>query len=247
MTDPQASRSALPSGKQLQVLKDPDAANQARTFFHVCRRERRVRPRRPPRVRLSTAAGSGALAASSAKGEWSSISTFTTHRKQSSSSIFKSTLGASSLASTSTCKQTISPGVFQCRRKGSQLEHRCSSGKFAYKTPESYAFLDVALFRCKEIPRPCRVSHHLGRPPLRRGPHQRQHLLLQDWVAQRSERGDGPRSCVGTSCQCVCHHERTLKQFSDTFHTHAQNKINSLKNSQPQIPAQEARALLLSF
>ena len=29
--------------------------------------------------------------------------------------------------------------------------------------------------------------------------------------------------------QCVCYFEGTLKQFHDTFHTHAENKINALK------------------
>ena len=40
---------------------------------------------------------------------------------------------------------------------------------------------------------------------------------------------------------CVCHYERTLKLFND-FHTHAKNKINSLKISQPRIPSKEACA-----
>ena len=42
--------------------------------------------------------------------------------------------------------------------------------------------------------------------------------------------------------QCVCYNEGTLQQLSDTFHTHAKNKINSLRNSQPQIPSKEACA-----
>ena len=43
-------------------------------------------------------------------------------------------------------------------------------------------------------------------------------------------------------CQCVCHYEGTLKQFTDTFHTHAKNNINSLTNSERQNPAKEAQA-----
>ena len=35
-------------------------------------------------------------------------------------------------------------------RKGSQLEHRHDLGKFACRTPESYGFLDVDLFRLRE-------------------------------------------------------------------------------------------------
>ena len=41
---------------------------------------------------------------------------------------------------------------------------------------------------------------------------------------------------------CVSDYEGTSKQFNDTFHTHAKNKINSLKNYQHQIPSKEARA-----
>ena len=33
-----------------------------------------------------------------------------------------------------------------------------------------------------------------------------------------------------------------LKHFNNTFHTHAKNKFNTLKNSQPQIPSKEAQA-----
>ena len=38
-----------------------------------------------------------------------------------------------------------------------------------------------------------------SRPPLRRGPHQRQRVLLQNGLAQRAARCDDPNSCVGTS------------------------------------------------
>ena len=41
---------------------------------------------------------------------------------------------------------------------------------------------------------------------------------------------------------CVCHYQGTLKQFNDTFHTHAKNNINSLKNSQPQTPSKRKHA-----
>ena len=42
--------------------------------------------------------------------------------------------------------------------------------------------------------------------------------------------------------QCVCYYKGTLKQFNNTFHTRAENNFNTLKNSEPQIPAEEARA-----
>ena len=35
-------------------------------------------------------------------------------------------------------------------------------------------------------------------------------------------------------CWCVCYFEGTLKQFDATFNTHAKNKFNTLKSSQPQ-------------
>ena len=43
-------------------------------------------------------------------------------------------------------------------------------------------------------------------------------------------------------CQCVYDCEGTSKQFNGTFHTHAKNKTNTMKNSHPQIPSKEAHA-----
>ena len=48
-------------------------------------------------------------------------------------------------------------------------------------------------------------------------------------------------------CWCVCYYKATLKQFNDTFHTHAKNKFNTLNISQPQIPSKGNTRLLLSF
>ena len=48
-------------------------------------------------------------------------------------------------------------------------------------------------------------------------------------------------------CLCVCYYGGMLKQFNDTFYTHAENNINSLVYSQPQIPSKEARASFCPF
>ena len=45
-------------------------------------------------------------------------------------------------------------------------------------------------------------------------------------------------------CWCVSYYEETLKQFNDSFHTHAKNNINALFNSQPQIPPKGSTRLL---
>ena len=43
-------------------------------------------------------------------------------------------------------------------------------------------------------------------------------------------------------CWCVCDYEGTLKQFNDTFHTHAKNNINSLGILSLKFLQKEARA-----
>ena len=43
-------------------------------------------------------------------------------------------------------------------------------------------------------------------------------------------------------CWCVCYHKGTLKQFNDSFHTHAKNNINSLKMFSLTFLQKEARA-----
>ena len=49
------------------------------------------------------------------------------------------------------------------------------------------------------------------------------------------------------TCQCVCYYEGTLKQFQDTFHTHAKKKIKTLKILRLKFMQKGGTHLLLPF